>query len=338
MTKTATMAVSAALEAAASLLQKQLHTAPSLIRPYSSYLAQSAGKALRARLLLTSAMNEEAMVPADSVKLAAAIELLHLATLVHDDVMDEADYRRGQLTLQKKFGQRTAVICGDYLLAQALQLSAELAGSNENFFEDSHMLSSYAKRIALGELLQTVNNGNFRLSVMDYLRIISGKTAALFEAASYGGALVGGVKSAQSHKLKSFRRFGRYLGMIFQLTDDCLDYESSEHLAGKNVRSDLDQAVVTLPLVYAIEEDKSLLAQATAAHEQRDNAQLYRLVRETAALQRTRRLAEKYLAKAKRELERLNLPAAQLQALEELLYQANRQIPVQAVRQEKIYA
>ncbi len=337
MTKPKLMALDAALKAASSLLQKQLKDAPALIRPYSAYLANSTGKAMRARLLLSCAMDDEGLVSEEAIKMAVAIELLHLATLVHDDVMDTADYRRGQLTLQKKYGQRTAVICGDYLLAQALQLSADVAFSLHDRDLDSHFMTGYAKRIALGELLQTINNGNYKLSVMDYLRIISGKTAALFEASCYGGALLA-ANTANASDLSTYRRFGRYLGMIFQLTDDCLDYESSETAAGKNVRSDLEQAVVTLPLVYAMEEDQSLQTLASQAQEIKNSTSIYAQVRQTAALARTRRLSEKYLRKAEKELQRLALKDAKLKILSELLYQANRQIPVQAVKEEKIFA
>lgn len=338
MTETTLMALDAALEAAAGLLQKQLKEAPALIRPYSAYLASSTGKAMRARLLLSCSLSAEGTVSENAVKLAVALELLHLATLVHDDVMDTADYRRGQLTLQKKFGQRTAVICGDYLLAQALQLTAELAYTRSSNELDSHFMTSYVKRIALGELRQTINNGNFKLTVMDYLRIISGKTAALFEAASFGGALFGAEDPLKATELAAYRRFGRYLGMIFQLTDDCLDYESSRSAAGKNVRSDLEQAVVTLPLVYAMEEDPALQAFAMRAHSEPENKTVYERVRMTSALGRSRRLAGKYLKKAEKELQRLALPEEKRIALNELLYQANRQIPVQAVRKETIYA
>lgn len=338
MTDSTMMALDAALEAAAGLLQKQLKEAPALIRPYSAYLAASTGKAMRARLLLSCALSADAVVSENAVKLAVALELLHLATLVHDDVMDTADYRRGQLTLQKKFGQRTAVICGDYLLAQALQLTAEVAYTHSSNELDSHFMTGYVKRIALGELLQTINNGNFKLTVLDYLRIISGKTAALFEAACYGGALFGAEGSLKPLEIARYRRFGRYLGMIFQLTDDCLDYESSRSAAGKNVRSDFEQAVVTLPLVYAMEEDPSLLTFAMQAHSSPENETVYERVRMTSALSRSRRLANKYLKKAEKELQRLALPEQKQRALSELLYQANRQIPVQAVRKEVIYA
>ena len=133
--------------------------------------------------VLTCALDEEELIHRDAIRLAAAVELMHLATLVHDDVIDNADLRRGELSLQKKYGKRTAVICGDYLLCIALKMVSLIEDKDEYV---KGRVPDYMSRVCLGELNQHINNGNFDLSVYRYLKIIAGKTAALFEASFYG--------------------------------------------------------------------------------------------------------------------------------------------------------
>lgn len=161
--------------------------------------------------------------------------MLHLATLVHDDVIDDADLRRGIPTLQRMYGRRTAVICGDYLLAASLRLAAQV-GDRERYLD--LRLPDYVGRICLGELGQHLNNGNLELTAYRYLKIIGGKTAALFEAAFYAGAL---FFTEEERLIRRYARLGRQIGMIFQLTDDCIDFESDEATAKKPVRSDYEQ-------------------------------------------------------------------------------------------------
>lgn len=235
-----------------SLIHQVLSTAPFVVREYTAHLTLSQGKFIRAHTLLACAMGEDNMVRADAVSLAASIELLHLASLVHDDVIDDAGTRRGVITLQKKYGKRTAVICGDYLLCAALKTAAADKQPSDYPAVD---VTAYMSRLCLGELQQHVNNGNLHLSMTRYLKIIAGKTAALFEASSFGG----GVLCEKDERLLGrYRRFGHYLGMIFQLTDDCNDFEISESLAQKPVQSDFEQGVITLPLIYTLRQEDGL--------------------------------------------------------------------------------
>ena len=132
-------------------------------------------------------MDQDDLITPDAVKLSAAVEIMHLATLVHDDVIDNAELRRGELSLQKKYGRRTAVICGDYLLCMALK-TASLIEDREEYVKRS--FPDYMSKVCLGELNQHINNGNFDLSVYRYLKIIAGKTAALFEAFFHAGAVL----------------------------------------------------------------------------------------------------------------------------------------------------
>lgn len=229
-------------------MDNALETAPVIIRKYMEHLKKSRGKHIRAMSLLICAENSEELIHSNAVKFAAAIEILHLATLVHDDVIDNADLRRGEETLQKKFGKKTAVICGDYLFCIALKLAASIT-NKEDYLEFD--MPEYMAKVCLGELNQHVNNGNLDLSVFDYLKIISGKTAALFEASFYAGAIVCEKDSPDTKKYKSL---GHYIGMIFQLTDDCIDFETSKDKAKKPVQSDFEQGVITLPLIHAFRE------------------------------------------------------------------------------------
>ena len=247
-----------AMEKVREEIDRVLLSAPVLIRTYTSHLTLTHGKFIRAKAVLACALDEEGCVHTDAVVFAAAIELLHLATLVHDDIMDDAALRRGVETLQKKFGKRTAVICGDYLLAAALK---GLTGiENTDKYKDLNP-SNYVGQICMGELRQSANNFNYHLSMFRYLSIINGKTAALFEASYFAGAV---VAERDEKRLRLYRRLGRYTGIIFQLTDDCIDYECDTRVAGKNVQSDYEQGVITLPVIHTFDHNPELKKRAEA--------------------------------------------------------------------------
>lgn len=181
-----------------------------------------------------------------------------MATLVHDDIMDDADLRRGVETLQKKFGKRKAVICGDYLLAAALRKLQE--ADNPDKYREMNTFA-YVEQICMGELRQSVNNRNYSLSMLRYLSIINGKTAALFEASYFAGAL---VCENDEKRLRLYRKLGKYTGMIFQLTDDCIDYETDEKTALKSVQSDYEQGGITLPVIYTFQNEPALCSRASS--------------------------------------------------------------------------
>ena len=233
-----------------------LSTSPLIVRKYTEHLKQARGKFIRTSSLLTVAMNEEGIIHPDAVKFAAAVELLHLGTLVHDDVIDNAKTRRGIATLQKKFGKRTAVITGDYIYCLALEMAGRV-DDRKRYLEFN--MPDYMGKICLGELNQHINNNNYNLSVYNYLKIISGKTAALFEASLFAGAITTGYSEKE---IKKYKKLGRYLGMIFQLTDDCIDFEVSTEVAKKPVQSDFEQGVITLPLIYTFRKDPQLKQKA----------------------------------------------------------------------------
>ncbi len=279
-------------------VDRALFSSPGIVRTYTGYLAQTSGKFFRAVSLLTCAMDEEGLIDTNAARLSASIEVLHLATLVHDDVIDDADTRRGLPTLQKKFGKKTAVICGDYLLSTALRLAASI--DNKKDYLDIDM-PDYVSRICAGELSQHINNGNFDLSVYQYLRIISGKTAALFEASYFAGAVLSGCDSSE---FITYKKLGRYLGMIFQLTDDCMDFEADESVARKPVQSDFERGVVTLPVIRALQKDSGLKERAAGNSVTRD--EINEAVVRTEGLSFTRMVAKRYHSKYIRLLDRLD--------------------------------
>lgn len=238
-------------------VDRVLSTSPLIIRRFTKHLSQAQGKYIRALSVLAAALDENNEVSEDAVLFAASIEILHLASLVHDDVMDEADTRRGITTLHKEYGRKTAIICGDYLLAVGVNLMNRV--SDKHRYVD-YELSNYMVELSLGELNQHLNNGNSKLSVKEYLEIINGKTAALFEASFLAGVITTN-ESNESHD--SYKLIGHNIGMIFQLIDDCIDFEVSESDAKKPVQSDFEQGVFTLPLIHAIAASKEAFVAKT---------------------------------------------------------------------------
>lgn len=308
------------LKSALSLAQEEvdrvLYTSPAVVRTYTRHLAAAKGKFIRAVSLLNCAVNIDGLVDIDAVKLAAAIEVLHLATLVHDDVIDDADIRRGLPTLQKMFGKRTAVICGDYLLSAALRLAASISNKKDYLELD---MPDYVGKVCTGELNQHINNGNYDLSVFQYLKIISGKTAALFEASFFAGAILSGCRRED---IKLYKKMGRCLGMLFQLIDDCMDFEATESVAQKPVQSDFEKDVVTLPIIKAFQKDAGL--KDMAARRELTREELNRAVLKAEGLSFTRLVAKKYYSKYIRLMDKLDITEEKRKNLTDILNKAFR--------------
>ena len=288
-----------ALEQTRARVETTLLKAPRVIRDYTSHLARSQGKYIRARGLLVSALNREGKIHENAVIMGASIELLHLATLVHDDVIDDSDLRRGQETLQKRFGKKKAVICGDYLLSLSLRLTSRIKNREEYTEYD---LPSFVSRVCLGEMDQYANNGNLSLSTLRYLKIIRGKTAALFE----GAFLAGGIFSGEGRDQElQYAKLGRYIGMIFQLSDDCIDFEASREEAMKPVGRDMEAGVVTLPVIHAMQESPEL--KSRLENHQLATDELIRLVFQFDGIGYTRKISGTYYKKASDILSSLSI-------------------------------
>ena len=297
-------------------LERTLSKSPLIIREFTNHLMSSHGKFIRAVSVITCAENEEGYIHTNAIKMATAIELLHLATLVHDDIIDNAELRRGKVTLQKKYGKRTAVICGDYLLSVALRMAASIE-NKKDYLELA--LPDYVERVCMGELNQHVNNGNINLSIYTYLKIISGKTAALFEASYYAGAIFSDCGEEQA---RLYRQLGFNVGMIFQLTDDCIDFEDTVETAYKPVQSDYEQGVVTLPLIHAFLKLGDFKKKAQEQNITR--TEINEAVAKTGGLKFTRLLVQKYYKKSMKIIDDLTAAAEKKEKLIIILNKASR--------------
>ncbi len=302
-------------------VERTLTKSPVIIREYLTHLSLSQGKYIRAVSVITCAEDNESKISPNAVKIAAAIEILHLATLVHDDIIDNAELRRGKATLQKKYGRKTAVICGDYLLSLTLKIIAEIPDRKE--YMDINF-PDYIGRLCLGELNQYINNKNLNLSIFQYLKIISGKTAALFEASFFAGALIAGCSEKEARK---YKQLGNYIGMIFQLSDDCIDFDTTVEEANKPVQSDYEQGVITLPLIHALKEKEAFREKAALFTVTRE--EINEAVMQTEGLKFTKKIIQKYYKKAMQRLNELELSKTKKERIILLLNKASRMTQVQ---------
>ncbi len=230
-------------EAVDALIRKRLHSDVVLINQISEYIINSGGKRLRPVLVLLSA-GAFGYQGTNHHVLAAVVEFIHTATLLHDDVVDESDMRRGKETANNVWGNAASVLVGDFLYSRAFQMMVGV-----HSMRVMEILSEATNIIAEGEVMQLLNVHNADLDEHGYLEVIRYKTAKLFEAASQLGAVLCG-RSAEEEDAMS--RYGMHLGTAFQLVDDVLDYSASSDELGKNIGDDLAEGKPTLPLIYTI--------------------------------------------------------------------------------------
>jgi octaprenyl-diphosphate synthase len=226
-----------------AVIRQRLDSDVLLIRTIGSYIVGSGGKRLRPALVLLSA-NAFGPEVAARHELAAVIEFIHTATLLHDDVVDESSLRRGRKTANAEFGNAASVLVGDFLYSRAFQMIVE-AGS----LRVMKVLADATNIIAEGEVLQLLNVHDADTDEEKYLRVIRYKTAKLFEAATQVGAILGGASPEVEVALAEY---GMHLGTAFQLIDDVLDYSGDLQETGKNLGDDLAEGKPTLPLIYAM--------------------------------------------------------------------------------------
>lgn len=275
------------------LILEELSSDVILINQLGHYIINSGGKRLRPMLLLLTAKaldyNED-----KHLLLAAVIEFIHTATLLHDDVVDESDLRRGKESANAVWGNAASVLVGDYLYSSAFEMMVRT-----NNMRVMEILSKTTTAIAEGEVLQLLNCNNPATTEEKYLEVISRKTAILFSAATRLGAVISGATPEIEQSLADY---GQHLGMAFQLIDDALDYTSSKDELGKNLGDDLAEGKPTLPLIYAIE--KGTKEQATVVIEaiktgSRDSFNaVYEIVKATNAISYTELRAEEEAQKA----------------------------------------
>jgi len=216
-----------------------------LINQLSQHIILSGGKRLRPMLVLLSAKSCN-YVGDDDALLAAVIEFIHTATLLHDDVVDDSDMRRGQETASHIWGNEAAVLVGDYLYSRAFQMMVRAQS-----MRIMDLLSNATNTIAQGEVLQLLNVNDPDTNEEKYQEVIYGKTACLFEAATRIGAILG---NSDNETEAAMAKFGKHLGTAFQLVDDALDYSADADELGKNVGDDLAEGKPTLPLIYAMQQ------------------------------------------------------------------------------------
>ena len=228
-------------------IEKQLSSDIELINNISQYIVNSGGKRIRPLIVLLSARASGASDLERIVKAAAMIEFIHTATLLHDDVVDNSDSRRGIKTAHQSFGNESTILVGDFLYSRAFQIMVQI-----NHMGIMEVMSDATNTIAEGEVLQLINSGNPKINKEQYLEVIYRKTGKLFEAAM----VVGGLLSNQSQTvLTTLQLFGKELGMAYQIVDDVLDYSSSFEIMGKDVGDDLAEGKVTLPMIYTLERE-----------------------------------------------------------------------------------
>jgi len=279
------------------LIRARLASDVVLINQVAEHIIGGGGKRLRPMLVLLAAQACEYR-GRDHVLLAAVVEFIHTATLLHDDVVDESDLRRGRSTANALWGNAASVLVGDFLYSRAFQMMVEA-----DDMRVMRILADTTNQIAEGEVLQLLSIHNPDTDEAAYLRVIERKTAVLFAAATRLGGLLAGVTPAQEEALASF---GLNLGFAFQIADDVLDYVSDAGTLGKNIGDDLAEGKATLPLIYAIErapaEQAASLRRAieTGGLDSLDN--IVAAIRDTGAIERARQRAQDYANAAKAAL------------------------------------
>ena len=294
-----------------AVIHERLSSQVALINQISSYIVSAGGKRIRPRLVLLFAQALGFHGP-ERFELAAIVEFIHTATLLHDDVVDESSLRRGRATSNAMFGNAASVLVGDFLYSRAFQMMVSV-----NRMRVLDVLADATNVIAEGEVLQLMNIHDADLAVADYLQVIRYKTAKLFEASARLGAVIGG---AAPDLEECCADFGRSLGTAFQLVDDLLDYEGDPHALGKNVGDDLREGKPTLPLLIAMERgndaERALIRHAIEHGEVQGLNQIVDVVRRTGAIEATRAMAEVEAEQARTCLQRLPRSAAREALLE----------------------
>lgn len=300
------------MEAVNRLIITELNSNVGLVEEIGTYLIAAGGKRLRPIVALLSA--RACGYQADRhVLLATVIELIHTATLLHDDVVDTSELRRGRYTANNQYGNAAPVLVGDFLYSRAFQLMVRIGD-----LDVMRVLADTTNTISEGEVQQLLNAGNPGLDESAYIEVIRKKTAELFQAATQTGALLAGADAAI---VMALRDYGHHLGMAFQLVDDALDYAGDAGQLGKNIGDDLAEGKMTLPLIHALRAavpaDATLVRDAVASRDGAALPEVLRIVGACGALDYT-------MAEARRQADQALAAVApltdspQLQALREL--------------------
>jgi len=250
-------------------ISSKLASKVDLVHKMTDYHLKTGGKKLRALLTLETAKLCGYSKGSRDINLAACVELIHAATLMHDDVIDGADIRRGKKTLNTVWGNQSSILVGDYLLSRCFEMMVE-----DGNIEVLKLLSSTSSEIAQGEVLQLQHKGEIDILEETYLKIISSKTASLFAAATKVGAIISNKDSKYKEALEFY---GKNLGLTFQIADDTLDYNSELKVFGKKIGNDFFEGKVTLPIILLyqkIDQDNKKYLKSLFNKEKRNNEEL----------------------------------------------------------------
>ncbi len=287
------------MQAVDEVIRTRLHSDVALIRQVGEYIVRSGGKRLRPALVLFTA-GAMGYKGTHHHELAAVVEFIHTASLLHDDVVDESDLRRGNKTANAIYGNAAAVFVGDFMYSRAFQMMVGVDSMHV-----MRVLADATNVIAEGEVLQLLNCHNADVVIDDYLRVIRYKTAKLFEAAARLGGIVGGADPETEARLADF---GMHLGTAFQLIDDVLDYSADEADTGKHLGDDLAEGKPTLPLIHVMQHgtpEQAALVRGAIEHGGRDDfSAVLTAIQESGALAETLRYAQ---AEAKLAIEAISV-------------------------------
>jgi octaprenyl-diphosphate synthase len=280
-------------------VRKNLNSSVTLVNTVAAHILNSGGKRIRPLLLLLCA-RLCGYAGRDHHQLGSLVEFIHTATLLHDDVVDDADIRRGRRTARKVWGNQISILVGDYLYSKAMCQVVEFRSQGIN-----EVLAEACKKMAEGEVLQLYYNGNPTMPETDYIKIVEHKTAGLIAASCRMGAILAEASDAQQDALF---RFGQYLGIAFQVADDTLDYTANGESLGKTIGQDLRQGKATLPLLHLLhhcsDADRQMIKDRmeTRTLAEEDLQRLIRLMEEYGSIAYALDRAQAYIAAAKRDL------------------------------------
>lgn len=293
------------LESVGSLIQDAVNRSHSFIRQLLAAQVKTSGKMLRPALVIIGSRLGNPERKEDVLRIASVLEMIHMASLVHDDIIDEAKTRRGIPTIYAQSGAKQAVLAGDYLLSRAMAL----VGGKEGDLEVAAVSNAFC-RLCESELDQDAGQGNYSISISTYIRRIAGKTASLFALSAYAGAAVAEAPRNLQHTM---HRIGYLMGMAFQIQDDILDYDGDEKKLGKDPGKDLLCGIPTLPLLEAMEIEKSKPLEERVLHQLMSKSKLSKrealkavdLVIALGGLEAAKQLAHSYTERAFHDIESL---------------------------------
>lgn len=285
------------------IMDENIKSGDALLNGSLDYLLATGGKMLRPILLLTGSKlgKKNKKREEELVKMAASIETIHLATLVHDDIIDQSELRRGNLSIQAKYGQAYAVYMGDYLLTKCFMMLTHLDLEKELAIRLGKVLS----KICVGDIRQHQKKFDLDITPFQYIKIVAGKTCALISIALSSGAYHAG---ATKEHTKLLAKIGFKIGMIFQLVDDLLDYEGSQSIVGKDLQMDVYRGYYSMPIIFALKDShyKDELKKILG-HDMNQEAldRTYEIVYESGSVEKTKDLLNRYAEKTNALIDQL---------------------------------